>query len=234
MAAVEAWGGVDILVNNAGIQQTASLAEMPTPTTWDAILAVNLSAAFHTMRAALPAMAERGYGRVVNIASVHGLVASVNKAPYVAAKHGLVGLSQGRRAGIRHRGRAAHGRRHGQLHRAGLDRNRADRAADRGPRRGQFGGDRDDGIAELLAEKQPSQRTSDPSEIGALALWLCAPARPQRDRHHDPGRRRLDRAIARGRAATAQIGFPCEIKGTRKPAPPGKNRASRPRRAYPR
>jgi 3-hydroxybutyrate dehydrogenase len=86
-------GRADILVNNAGIQHTAPLAEMPREK-WDAILAVNLSAAFQTMQAAMPAMAVRGYGRVINIASVHGLVASRDKAPYVAAKFGLVGLSR--------------------------------------------------------------------------------------------------------------------------------------------
>jgi 3-hydroxybutyrate dehydrogenase len=84
---------LDILVNKAGIQVTAPLADMPR-STWDAIIAINLSAAFDTMRLALPGMAQRGYGRVVNIASVHGLVASVNKAPYVAAKFGLVGMSR--------------------------------------------------------------------------------------------------------------------------------------------
>ena len=84
---------LDILVNNAGIQQTAPLAEMPNGV-WNRIIAVNLSAVFLTMKAALPGMAERGYGRVVNIASVHGLVASIDKAPYVAAKFGLVGLSK--------------------------------------------------------------------------------------------------------------------------------------------
>jgi 3-hydroxybutyrate dehydrogenase len=93
MKAVAAWGGTDILVNNAGIQHTAPLAEMPREK-WDAILAINLSAAFQTMQAAMPAMAARGYGRVINIASVHGLVASRDKAPYVAAKFGLVGLSR--------------------------------------------------------------------------------------------------------------------------------------------
>ncbi|MEY8838704.1 SDR family NAD(P)-dependent oxidoreductase, partial [Cribrihabitans sp. XS_ASV171] len=87
MEAVGAWGGADILVNNAGVQHTEWLAKMPRET-WDTILAINLSAAFHTMQAAMPAMAERGYGRVINIASVHGLVASKQKAPYVAAKHG--------------------------------------------------------------------------------------------------------------------------------------------------
>jgi 3-hydroxybutyrate dehydrogenase len=93
MDAALAWGGPDILVNNAGIQQTASLAEV-TQQIWDDILAVNLSGAFHTMRRALPEMAKRGYGRVINVASVHGLVASANKAPYVSAKFGLVGLSR--------------------------------------------------------------------------------------------------------------------------------------------
>ncbi len=93
MAAVAAWGGADILVNNAGIQHTAPLAEMPREK-WEAILQVNLTAAFLTMRSALPVMAARGFGRVINIASVHGLVASRDKAPYVAAKFGLVGLSR--------------------------------------------------------------------------------------------------------------------------------------------
>ena len=86
-------GPLDILVNNAGIQHTAPLADMPRAR-WDAILAINLSAAFDTMRLALPGMMARGYGRIVNIASVHGLVASVQKAPYVAAKFGLVGLTR--------------------------------------------------------------------------------------------------------------------------------------------
>jgi 3-hydroxybutyrate dehydrogenase len=93
MSAVAAWGGPEILVNNAGIQRTVSLAEA-TQQVWDDIIAVNLSGAFHTMRRALPGMGQRGYGRVINIASVHGLVASVNKAPYVSAKFGLIGLSR--------------------------------------------------------------------------------------------------------------------------------------------
>lgn len=173
MAAVGAWGGVDILVNNAGIQQTAPLAEVPRAT-WDAILAVNLSACFHTMQAALPVMAERGYGRVVNIASVQGLIGSVNKAPYVAAKHGLVGLSKV--AALEYAAR-------GDREQGGITVNCIcpgwTETALVGPqimaRAQQVGGDREAGIASLLAEKQPTQRMSDPAEHGALALWLCSP-----------------------------------------------------------
>jgi 3-hydroxybutyrate dehydrogenase len=173
MAAVFAWGDVDILVNNAGIQKTVSLAEADAAT-WNAILAVNLSAAFHTMRLALPGMAARGYGRVINIASVHGLVASVNKAPYVAAKFGLVGMSKVAALEYAASGSKAQGGvtvnciAPGWTETAIIEPQVQARAA-------RFGGDRDKGIADLLAEKQPSRRTSDPAEIGALALWLCHP-----------------------------------------------------------
>ncbi|GAA5078082.1 3-hydroxybutyrate dehydrogenase [Roseibacterium beibuensis] len=173
MDAVAAWGGADILVNNAGIQHTAPIAEMPRET-WDTILQINLSSAFSTMQKALPRMAERGYGRVINIASVHGLVASKDKSPYVAAKFGLVGLS--RVAALEY---AASG----DKKKGGVTVNcicpgwteTAIIEPQIQARAGLHGGDRDLGIADLLAEKQPSQRTSDPSEIGALALWLCAP-----------------------------------------------------------
>jgi 3-hydroxybutyrate dehydrogenase len=86
-------GRVDILVNNAGIQHTSPVEAFPVEK-WDAIIAINLSAAFHAIRAALPQMKQRNWGRIVNIASVHGLVASVDKSAYVAAKHGLVGLTK--------------------------------------------------------------------------------------------------------------------------------------------
>lgn len=168
-----AWGGVDILANNAGIQKTVPLAEADRAT-WDAILAVNLSGAFHTMRRALPNMAERGYGRVINIASVHGLVASVNKAPYVSAKFGLIGLSRVAALEYANAGSKASGGVTvncicpGWTETAIIEPQIQARAA-------QYGGDRETGIASLLAEKQPSQRTSDPAEIGALALWLCQP-----------------------------------------------------------
>lgn len=91
--AEESLGSVDILVNNAGIQHTDPIEDFPVER-WDAVIAINLSAAFHGMRAALPGMKKRGWGRIINIASAHGLVASVNKSAYVAAKHGIVGLTK--------------------------------------------------------------------------------------------------------------------------------------------
>ena len=173
MRAVADWGGADILVNNAGIQHTAPLVDMPREI-WDRILAINLSAAFDTMQAALPGMAARGYGRVINIASVHGLVASQQKAPYVAAKFGLVGLSRVAALEYASAGSRAKG---------GVTVNcicpgwteTAILAPQIDERAAAHGGDRAAGIADLLSEKQPSRRMSDPAEIGALALWLCDP-----------------------------------------------------------
>jgi len=92
-AAEDAFGAVDILINNAGIQHVSPIEDFP-PEKWDAIIAINLSSCFHAIRAALPGMRRRGRGRIVNIASAHGLVASPYKAAYVAAKHGVVGLTK--------------------------------------------------------------------------------------------------------------------------------------------
>ena len=173
MGEVAEWGGADILVNNAGIQIAASLAEA-TAEQWNAVLAVNLSAAFHTMRHALPEMGRRGYGRVVNIASVHGLVASRNKAAYVAAKFGLVGLTrvaalEYAEAGTREKGGVtANCICPGWVETALIEPQILARAAG-------VGGDRDAGLRAMLAEKQPSMRASKPEEIGTLALWLCSP-----------------------------------------------------------
>jgi 3-hydroxybutyrate dehydrogenase len=167
------WGGTDILVNNAGIQKTTSLKDA-TRDIWEAVLSVNLSGAFYTMRRAMPAMMDRGYGRVINIASVHGLVASVNKAPYVASKFGLVGLSKVAALEYANKGTKEAGGITvncicpGWTETAIIEPQIVARAAE-------FGGDRKAGIASFLEEKQPSRRMSDPSEIGQLALWLANP-----------------------------------------------------------
>ena len=169
MAAIDAWSPPDIVVNNAGIQHAVPLHEMPVAK-WNDIIAINLSSAFHTMRAAMPAMAARGYGRVVNVASVHGLVASKDKAPYVASKFGIVGLSKV--AALEY---AAQGSRDsggitvncicpGWVETPLIEPQIEARMA---------GGSRDDGVRALLAEKQPSLRMTLPAEIGALAVFLC-------------------------------------------------------------
>lgn len=173
LAAIDAWSPADIVVNNAGIQHAAPLAEMPVQK-WNDILAINLSAAFHTMRLAMPGMAARGYGRVVNIASVHGLVASTQKAPYVASKFGIVGLSKV--AALEY---AAAGSRDS----GGVTVNCVCPGWVETPliepqieaRRSALGGDarRDDGVRALLADKQPSLRMSLPEDIASMVLWLC-------------------------------------------------------------
>lgn len=174
MTACLDWSSLDILVNCAGIQHPAPLAEMPAAK-WDAIIAINLSAAFHTMRLAMPAMAGRGFGRVVNIASVHGLVASVNKAPYVASKFGLIGLSKV--AALEY---ASSGSRES----GGITVNCVCPGWVETPmiepqvmaRASAVQGDRDQAVRSLLGEKQPSLRMSLPEEIAELVLWLCRPA----------------------------------------------------------
>lgn len=171
MAACAAWQRPQLLVNCAGVQHTAPLVHMPARA-WDDILAINLSAAFHTMRLALPAMVEGGFGRVVNIASVHGLVASVAKSPYVASKFGLVGLSKAAALECAGAGSRASG---------GVTVNCICPGWVETPliepqvqaRRGD--GDREAGVRALLAEKQPSGRMSLPGEIAELVLWLCRP-----------------------------------------------------------
>lgn len=126
------------------------------------------------MRLALPEMARRGYGRVINIASVHGLVASVEKSPYVASKFGLVGLSKVAALEYAESGNRSSGAVTvncicpGWTETAIIEPQVEARAAS-------HSGDRDAAIRSLLGEKQPSRRTSDPAEIGQLALWLCAP-----------------------------------------------------------
>ncbi|HEY9144833.1 MAG TPA: 3-hydroxybutyrate dehydrogenase [Arenimonas sp.] len=171
MQALSDWGPADIVVNCAGVQHTAPIGEMPAAT-WDKLIAINLSAAFHTMRLALPGMVGRGFGRVLNIASVHGLVASVNKSPYVASKFGLVGLSKVAALEVAGAGSRDSGGVTvncvcpGWVETPLIEPQIAARAQ-------ASGGDRDAGIRALLSEKQPSGRLSLPADIAATVLFLC-------------------------------------------------------------
>ena len=167
-AATAALGPPDILVNNAGIQHTCPIERFPRER-WDAILAVNLSAAFLAMKAAVPGMRQRGWGRIVNIASVHGLVASVNKAAYLAAKHGLVGLSKGVALETATQGITVNCICPGWTDTAIIQPQIEARAA-------QCGGDRLAGIRDLLREKQPNLTLLPPERIGDVALFLCSEA----------------------------------------------------------
>jgi 3-hydroxybutyrate dehydrogenase len=174
MDEIAEWGGADIVVNNAGMQKTVPLGEIERGL-WDKIIALNLSACFHTMRRAMPAMREKGYGRVINIASVHGLVASKEKAPYVSSKFGLIGLTKVAALEYADVGSRETG---------GVTVNAIGPGWVETPliepqiqaRAEKFGGDREKGKKDLLAEKEPSMRTALPEDIGALALFLCSQA----------------------------------------------------------
>jgi 3-hydroxybutyrate dehydrogenase len=165
------WGGVDILVNNAGIQHVSPLEQFA-PERWDAVLAVNLSAAFHTTRLALPAMRAAGWGRIVNLASAHGLVASVNKAAYVAAKHGLVGLTKVTALETAGSGITCNAICPGWV-RTELVEPQIAAVARRD------GVDLEEGGRRLLAEKQPSRQFVQAEQLGAFVVFLCSPAATQ-------------------------------------------------------
>lgn len=163
-----ALGPVAILVNNAGIQHTALIEDFPAER-WDAVIAINLSAAFHAMQAAIPAMKAAGWGRIINIASAHGLVASAQKSAYVAAKHGIVGLT--RAAGIE---LAPHGITCNAICPGWVLTPLVQKQIDaRAAREGRA-------VAEvertLLSEKQPLHEFTRPEQIGALAAHLCSDA----------------------------------------------------------
>jgi 3-hydroxybutyrate dehydrogenase len=162
------FGGVDILVNNAGIQHVASVEDFPVER-WDAIVAINLTSAFHTTRLALPAMRQRNWGRIVNVASTHGLVASAQKSAYVAAKHGLVGFTKSVALETATSGITVNAVCPGWVLTPLVQKQVDARAAQ----------DRiDDAEAKrrLLAEKQPSLQFTTPEQLGALAVFLCSPA----------------------------------------------------------
>ena len=169
--AEKTFGGVDILVNNAGIQHVAPVEEFP-PEKWDQILAINLSSSFHSIRAALPGMKKRGWGRIVNVASSHGLVASAQKAAYVAAKHGLVGLTKVVALETAATGVTCNAICPGWVL-TPLVQKQIDALAAR--RRISL----DEAKADLLAEKQPSHEFATPEQIGGVAVFLCSPAADQ-------------------------------------------------------
>ncbi len=170
-AAVKQLGGVDILVNNAGIQHTAPVDEFPLET-WDAIIAVNLSSAFHAIRHALPYMKKKSWGRIINTASVHGLVASINKAAYVSAKHGLVGLTKVVALEMAGSGITCNAVCPGWTRTELIDPQLAAHA--RGP-----GVDVEEGARVLLAEKQPSKQFVTVEQLGQLVVFLCSDAATQ-------------------------------------------------------
>jgi 3-hydroxybutyrate dehydrogenase len=162
------FGGIDVLVNNAGIQHVAPV-EAFAPERWDAVIALNLSAAFHAIRCALPAMKERDWGRIVNIASAHGLVASVEKAAYVAAKHGIVGLTkvvalENARTSITCNAICP-----GWVLTPLVQKQVDARAA-------KDGVDNAEATRRLLGEKQPSLQFTTPEQLGGLAVFLCSAA----------------------------------------------------------
>ncbi|MFG6466064.1 3-hydroxybutyrate dehydrogenase [Roseateles sp. BYS87W] len=162
------FGGVDILVNNAGIQHVAPVQDFPVER-WDAIIAINLSSAFHTTRLALPGMLERGWGRIVNIASVHGLVASAQKSAYVAAKHGLVGFTKSVALETATSPVTVNAVCPGWVL-TPLVQKQVDALAAR------EGVSNDEAKRRLLAEKQPSLQFTTPEELGALTVFLCSDA----------------------------------------------------------
>ncbi|MGL4318415.1 MAG: 3-hydroxybutyrate dehydrogenase [Pseudomonas sp.] len=167
--AEEQFGGVDILVNNAGIQHVAPVEEFPVER-WDAIIAINLSSVFHATRLALPGMRKRGWGRIVNIASVHGLVGSVQKAAYVAAKHGVVGLTKVVALETAQSDITCNALCPGWVLTPLIQKQIELRATD---------GDFDRARRELLAEKQPSQDFVTPEQLGELVLFLSSNAASQ-------------------------------------------------------
>ncbi len=166
--AEEAFGRLDILVNNAGIQHVARVEDFP-PSRWDAVLAVNLSSVFHTTRAALPGMRARGWGRLINVASVHGLVASAEKAAYVAAKHGVVGLTKVVALENAESPVTCNAICPGWVLTPLVEAQIAARAAREGIPVPQA-------ERELLLEKQPSGRFTTVEQLGGLAVFLCSEA----------------------------------------------------------
>lgn len=162
----EELGRLDILVNNAGIQFTAPVEEFP-EAKWDAILSINLSAVFYGMKAAIPLMKKQKWGRIINIASAHGLVASPHKVAYVAAKHGVVGATKVAAIETANDGITVNAICPGWVLTPLVQKQLEDRAKEAGT-------DIDTEKKKMLQETQPMLKFSTPEEIGALAVFLCS------------------------------------------------------------
>lgn len=165
------FGGVDILVNNAGIQHVAAIEDFPIEK-WDAIIAINLSSAFHTTRLALPSMRAKNWGRIINVASVHGLVASAQKSAYVAAKHGLVGFTKTTALETTDSAITCNAICPGFVL-TPLVQKQVDARAERDNI------SNEEAKKSLLSEKQPSGEFVTPEQLGALAVFFCSDAATQ-------------------------------------------------------
>lgn len=165
-ATATSFGGIDILVNNAGIQHTAPIEEFP-PERWATVIAINLSSSFYTIHHAVQLMRRNGWGRIINMASVHGLVASANKAAYVAAKHGLVGLTKVVALETAGSGITSNAICPGWTRTELIEPQIVARAQ-------ALGVDIEAGGRSMLAEKQPSQQFVLIEQLGQLALFLCS------------------------------------------------------------
>ena len=168
---IQSAGRLDILVNNAGIQHVDPLPQFAVAA-WDKVLAVNLSAAFHMMAACVPVMTQNGYGRIINIASVHGLVASVNKAAYVAAKHGLIGLTKTMALETAGTGVTCNAICPGWVRTPLVEAQIEARAKEKGT-------SIEEEAFALVSEKQPSGAFVSPDEIAQMVLFLTGPASAQ-------------------------------------------------------
>jgi 3-hydroxybutyrate dehydrogenase len=166
--AADRFGQVDVLVNNAGIQHVSPIEDFD-PGRWDAVIAINLSSAFHTTRLAIPAMRKANWGRILNIASTHGLVASPEKAAYVAAKHGLIGLTKTVALETATTGITCNAICPGWVLTPLVQKQIEARAKNEGLTVEQA-------KIELLAEKQPSLQFTTPEELGELCVFLCSTA----------------------------------------------------------
>jgi len=163
---VDAFGAVDIMVNNAGIQHVAPIEEFPEER-WEAILAINLSSAFHATRLVLPAMRRKGWGRLINVASAHALVASPYKAAYVAAKHGVLGLTKVTALETAEDGITCNAICPGYVRTPLVERQIDDQAKAHGI-------PRDRVISDVLLQRQPNKRFVEVAELAALTLFLCS------------------------------------------------------------